>query len=113
MKVIAKPSAPSIVGWLEEGECLIVLAVSVVQHEGIKFLLWSDKQHSAALFPGEDFDVVDGCLSRRWIFNFNSQGFLYLAPDLWQAEEFWEKYHDGDLAAEQAFEKEKILIFSE
>lgn len=113
MKVIAKPFAPSIAGWLEEGECLTVLAVSVAPHEEVKFLLWSDKQQSVALFSGIDFDVVDGCLSRRWVFNLDSRGFVYLAPDLWQLDEFWEKYHDGDLVAEQMFLQEKALIFAE
>lgn len=66
-----------------------------------------------ALFPGGDFDVVDGRLSRRWVFNFDSQGLVYLAPDVWQVDQFWKKYHDGDSVAEQAFEQEKTLIFAE
>lgn len=113
MKVIAKPFAPSIVGWLEKGEWLTVLALSAAPNDGVKFLLWSAKQESVALFPGTDFDVVDGRLSRRWVFNLDSQGFVYLAPNVWQVEEFWSKYHDGDLAAEQVFEQEKALIFTE
>ena len=113
MKVIAKPSAPSIVGWLEEGKCLIVLAVSIAPHEETKFLLWSDAQQSVALFPGRDFNVVDGRLSQRWVFSVDFRGFVYLAPDLWQVDGFWEKYHDGDAVAEQVFEQEKSLIFFE
>lgn len=113
MKVIAKPSAPSIVGWLDEGECVTVLALSVTPHEGVKFLIWSNKQEAVALFSAGEFDVVDGRLSRRWVFNLNSQGFAYLAPDKWQVDGFWEKYHDGDFVSEQTFEQERTLIFAE
>ena len=113
MRVIAKVSAPSIVGWLEKGKCLTVLALSVAPHEEVKFLLWSDKQESVALFPGIDFDVVDGRLSQRWVFNLDSQGFVNLAPKLWLLDNFWEKYHDGDLWAERVFEQEKALVWGE
>lgn len=113
MKVMAKPFASSIAGWLDEGECLTVLALSAAPSEGVKFLLWSTKQESVALFPGKDFDVVDGRLSRRWVFNLDARGFVHLAPDVWQVGEFWEKYHDGDSTAEQVFEQEKALIFAE
>ena len=41
MKVSAKSSALSAVGWLEEDEVLTVLAVSVTPFEGVKLLLWS------------------------------------------------------------------------
>lgn len=113
MKVSAKSSASSVVGWLEEGKVLTVLAVSVTPFEGVKFLLWSSLQESVALFPGADFDVVDKCLSQRWVFSLDPQGFVYLAPDAWQVDGFWERYHDGEPAAEQVFMKEMAFILSE
>ena len=113
MKVSAKSSALSAVGWLEEDEVLTVLAVRVTLFEGVKSLLWSSLQESVSLFPGADFDVVDKCLSRRWVFSLDSQGFVYLAPDAWQIDGFWERYHDGDPVAEQVFMKEMAFILSE
>ncbi|WP_425056730.1 hypothetical protein [Pseudomonas abyssi] len=113
MKVSAKSSALSAVGWLEKGEFLTVLAVSVTPFEGVKLLLWSSLQESVSLFPGADFYVVDNCLSRRWVFSVDSQGGVYLAPDAWQIDGFWERYHDGDPVAEQVFTKEMDFILSE
>ena len=113
MKVIAKPSAPSAAGWLDEDESLTVLAVSAAPLEGVKYLLWSAKQETVALFPVVDFEVMDRQLSPRWIFSSGFQGGFYLGPEAWQVDGFWERYHDGDSIAEQVFEEEKSLIFSE
>ncbi|WP_417663504.1 hypothetical protein [Pseudomonas sp.] len=113
MKVTAKRSAASVVGWLDGGEVLTVLAVSVARFEGVNFLLWSSLQESVALFPGADFDVIDKRMSQRWVFSLDSQGFVYLAPDAWQVDGFWERYHDGEPVAEQVFMKEMALILSE
>lgn len=113
MKVIAKPFAPSTIGWLGAEEVLTVLALNVTPLEGVKFLLWSIENQAAVLFPSHEFEIVDGRLSRRWIFNVGPENFVFLAPELWQADEFWEKYHDDDVLAKQIFEEEKNLIFSE
>lgn len=113
MKVIAKPSASSAVGWLEEAVALTVLAVSIAPVDGAKFLLWSSLQESVAVFPAGDFDVVDNCLSQRWVFSVNTRGFVYLAPDAWQAEGFWERYEDGDPNAEKIFLREMTGILAE
>ena len=113
MKVDIKGSASSVVGWLDGGETMPVLAVSAEPVQGVKFLLWSSLQESVALFPGADFDVVDKCLSQRWVFSLDSNGFLYLAPNAWQVDGFWERYHDGEPVAEQVFMEEMALILSE
>lgn len=113
MKVVAKSTATSNVGWLAEGEVSTVLAVSLMPREGAKFLIWSHLQMSAALFSSMDFDVVDNVLSSRWVFSLSSEGLVYLAPAEWHADGFWERFHDGDSAAERIFMKEKDIIFGE
>jgi hypothetical protein len=113
MKVVAKESASNICGWLDERECVPVLALSIALHEGAKFLLWSSKQQAVALFLQADFDVVDGSLSPRWTLKLGRDGFVQMAPQAWQADGFWERYYDCDASAEQIFEHEMALILSE
>lgn len=113
MKVIARSSSESFVGWFECGETLTVLSVSRAAFEDTKFLIWSSLQEAVALFPGGDFDVVDKRLSRRWMIEVDNNGFLCLAPEAWQVDGFWERYHDGESAAEKVFIREMTLILSE
>lgn len=112
--VIAKPSASSVVGWLNEGDHLTLLAMSVVPVEGIKYLIWSVKQDAVALFPGADFDVVDKNQSSRWVFSNDLQGGGFdLGPEAWQVNGLWERCYEGDAVAEQVFVNEMSLISSE
>lgn len=113
MKVTAKSSSLSVKGWFLEGEVLSVLSVSAAPLEGVKFLIWSSLQEAAVLFSGAEFEVVDKSLSQRWVFSIDSHGFLDLAPEAWQDDGFWERYHDEESIAEQTFMREMALIIGE
>lgn len=112
MKVIAKPSATSIVGWLREGEALTVLGVNYSPAGGT-FLIWPVEQESVALFPDEDFDIIDERLSQRWVIGSPNSGNLFLEPKKWQENDFLDKYHSGNTIAEQVFRNEMARILSE
>lgn len=112
MKVVPKPNAKGPGGWLEPNESLTVLAISAVATEGAKYLIWSRKQNSAALFSGFDFEIVDASLSPRWVAGLDANGFIYLAPRDWQTIGFWERYYDGEAGAAQIFEREMKAILS-
>ncbi|GGY08498.1 hypothetical protein GCM10007160_39800 [Litchfieldella qijiaojingensis] len=113
MKVVAKSNAESVAGWLETGKVFTVLAVSSVETEGSRFLIWSEKQESLALFPASDFEIKDAKLSRRWVASLDSNDFICLAPEKWQVDGFWEKYYDGDTVAEKIVEEEIRQMHSE
>ncbi len=105
MKVIAKESALSVVGWIGHGDVLPVLAIHSGGPEGARFLLWSKLQNAAALFPAIDFLVVDASISFAWVASIEDGGHIYLAPPDWHAEDFWELYYSGDENAELQFSK--------
>ncbi len=113
MKVVAKITAQSAKGWFEEGEVLTVLSVSAAPLGYVNFLIWSSLQKVAALFPSQDFEVINNSLSHYWAVSLNSQGYFYLAPEAWQIDGFWEKYNDGDPIAEQEFMRELALLLNE
>lgn len=103
MKVVAKPGAKSIIGWLDSEKVLTVLAISSNRTEGSEFLIWSEPNDSAALFPASDFMIKDGSLPPIWVATIDANGFVFLAPREWQVDGFWERYHDGEASAESAF----------
>jgi hypothetical protein len=103
MRVLAKADAKSAEGWLDPGVEYIVLAVRSVPQVGSQYLLWSEKEQTAALFPASHFDIVEPSLSPVWIAKRDLNGYLELAPKEWLGDDFWERFHDGDPAAEAAF----------
>ena len=113
MKVIVLASAKSAIGWLRPSETLTVLAISNAPTAGTQYLIWSDQQHTAALFPASDFKIVDARLSRRWVASFDASGFVFLAPGEWQSNGFWERFHDGEESAERIFKEEMATILGE
>lgn len=113
MRVKPGRFSASAVGWLSEVEASTVLAVTVSPSGCVNFLIWSNFQESLAIFPAKEFDVLDGSMSSRWVFCINCQGGVDLAPAAWQADGFWERYHDGDPLAESVFIEEMGLILSE
>lgn len=88
VKVIPKRDAKSAAGWLKPEEVLTVLAISNTSTEGAKYLIWSDMQESAALFPASDFEIAESTISRRWVAGIDANGFIYLAPSRWQVDGF-------------------------
>lgn len=112
MRVLPRAGAKSIVGWLDDGKALTVLAVSS-DSEGSKYLLWSELQEVPVLFPACDFESLDCRISKRWTAKINENGYVYLAPDRWQKYGFWEDYHNGDSCAEECFMEEMREIFLE
>ena len=102
MVVLTSEGAARQAVWLESGQPLIVLAV-VSQSGGSKFLLWSNRQSTAALFAASDFTVVDGKIPTQWQASINLGGHVELSPKEWKADGFWEKFHEEDPEAERTF----------
>lgn len=113
MKVIPRPNASSAAGWLTDGEQLVVLAMSNAKSHGTRYLLWSTQQEAAALFPAVDFEITDSSLSESWVASLEDTGYVYLAPRVWHLDGFWERYHEGDSAAEQAFAVNMAYLLDE
>ena len=110
MKVTLSPSAKSGYGWFDPSEVLIVLAANSVPSGGSRFLLWSEKQSTAALFPVSDFEIMDNRLPSAWVAKVDLNGYLELAPPEWLSADFWERFHNGDPEAEATFKKEVAAI---
>jgi len=96
VKVLAKRGAKSAIGWLEPDATHLVLAVSSVPSKGSRYLLWSEKQQSVALFPAYDFEIVDPNMSPVWVASVDLNGYLELSPQEWLTDGFWERFHEGD-----------------
>lgn len=105
MIVIAKPQAESIDRWLKVGGRLTVLSIVSTPNGGSKFLLWSESQLAAALFPASDFNIADTTMPTLWSPKIDLNGYVELSPLEWQSDGFWEQFHDGDPNALRTFER--------
>lgn len=103
MKVVVKRGSVSATGWLPMDMELSVLAVMSDSASGTKYLLWSEQQNSPALFPANEFEIVDGSLPEAWRLSLDLNGYAYLAPFGWHASGFWERYYDGEPEAVRVF----------
>jgi hypothetical protein len=111
VKVVRKGIASD--GWFVTGEEIVVLAVSFSKSDGVSFVVWSALQGCSISCSADDFDVIDGCMSSRWVIGISGSGYTLLAPERWQVNGFWERYHDEDYGAIQDFDEEMRLMVAE
>lgn len=93
--------APGESPWLTPGKTYLVLAISIVP-EGVRYRIIADQPDTPALFPADQFEVVDGVLGSAWVFSIRAAG-IEIGPGRWSAPDFWERYFDGDPQAIEAF----------
>lgn len=105
MIVKALKTASRVPVWFDDGEHLPVLAMVAASPDGAKFLLWSKKQASVGLFPVADFEIVDPILPAQWVAKTSLNGQIEFSPKEWQADGFWERYHDEEPNALGVFQK--------
>lgn len=113
MKVVARTSSKDVPMWFDNEKILPVLAFFLMPSSGPKFLLWSKKQLTVALFPIADFEVVDPTLPAQWIAKTAPNGHIEFSPKDWQADGFWGGYHEGDPEAAQIFHRCYEALVSE
>ncbi len=103
-------------GWLAHGQEYEV--VEVVFNPSSDPLMQAmfriEADETPALFPAQQFTVVDGSLPRSWTIEVGDQGDVTIGPERWQRwqgrHSFWEDFFSGipevEGPAREAFEAE-------
>jgi len=114
MKVKLKDKTEKHTGWLDYNKVYTVLGITVSPSSGqTQYLLWSDSQHSTALFLSSDFKVVSSKLSQYWEVTLDLNKNCQFYPSAWSTKNFWDDYNEGDEDADKAFHHWKKKIESE
>ncbi len=93
-------------GWLKGGVEYAVLFIQTFIDGRQQYLLWSDLQSCAALFPVAEFTIIDSKIPPNWVVSIDLNRCLVIGPKSWIEGDFWDRYNDGDPDAEEAFIKE-------
>lgn len=97
-------------GWLKGGVEYAVLFIQTFIDGRQQYLLWSDLQSCAALFPVPEFTIIDSKIPPNWVVSTDLNGCLVIGPKSWIESDFWDRYHDGDPGAEEVFDKELSVM---
>lgn len=70
------------------------------------------EEPTPALFEPEMFEVVTSVIPPNWVVTSIRPGYFSLAPDVWSAVGFWERYFDAEPEAVAVFEEERAKIIA-
>lgn len=96
--------------WLRYGARYAVQAIYFDRQQGVRYRITSDDAGTPALFPADDFTVVDGSISASWCALAHSNGDFELSPPEWLESGFWVRYFDDDADAKRVFETNATSI---
>jgi hypothetical protein len=99
--------------WKRIGDIYDVLSLTVQQGEqGQVFVrLIGGNEPGPSLHSLDQFEIVDQTIPECWgIYPTPRDNGLFIGPAAWAKFGFWEKYFDGDPAAERAFQEERAKI---
>jgi hypothetical protein len=113
MKVLPKKSNKSANGWLSYQNPSVVLSIQYAKNIGAQFLIWSDIQEIVALFPANEFIIVESSVPRSWIVSMDANSCPVLSPEDWLEPGFWEDYHSDKSSALAIFERVASVLIEE
>lgn len=96
--------------WIRVGREYVVLGVEAVPGRGVSFRIEDAEQGSSSMWNSEMFDVVDPALPKSWVAQVDGRGTLFLEPEAWLEDGYWERFFDRDPVALDAYDRESALI---
>jgi hypothetical protein len=105
MKVMYQGGSAVSDGWLQAGLEYIALFIQTSIGGRQQYLLWSDIQSCVAFFPIAKFTIIDHKIPTNWVVSTDLNDCLIIGPKSWLEDDFWDRYHNGDHDAEEAFMK--------
>lgn len=99
--------------WLTVDKTYLVLSVYCEHGEKPKFQTVCDDGITPALHLSDQFQIVSDHIPTTWCARYETGSHFELLPRAWAESEFWEKFFDGDDAANKLFKDELEIMLAE
>ena len=99
--------------WLIVDKEYVVIEVFSSYKGKVFYRIISDDNNSPILEKAVLFQIIDDKPAINWVIDYYEGRYLSFSPSAWGELGFWEDYFNFDKEAEQIFEAEKKIIFSQ